>query len=82
MVIDDDVDLTCLLENILKDRKMHLLSEHRPEEPEDCLIYRKPTIIFLENSSSGGLGVNYILNSKSSGQEIKMIMMTADRIPL
>jgi|SRR5436190_20161619 len=78
MIIDDDVDLTCLLENILKDRKIHVLSVHSLEEAEDCLTFLKPTVIFLDNSFPDGLGVNFIRNIKSSDGEIKIIMMTAD----
>ena len=78
MVIDDDVDLACLLENILKDRKIHVLSVHTLEEAENCLAYLKPTVIFLDNSFPDGLGINFIRNIKSSDEEIKIIMMTAD----
>ena len=77
-IIDDDVDLTCLLENILKDRKIHALSVHSLQEAEDCLTYLKPTVIFLDNSFPEGLGVNFIRNIKSSDEAIKIIMMTAD----
>jgi len=78
MIIDDDVDLTSLLENILKDRKIHALSVHSLQEAEDCLTYLKPTVIFLDNSFPEGLGVNFIRTIKSSDEEIKIIMMTAD----
>lgn len=78
MIIDDDADLTGLLENILKDRKIHVLSVHTLQEAEDCLTYMKPTVIFLDNSFPDGLGVNFIRNIKSSDEEIKIIMMTAD----
>ncbi|MEP7374443.1 MAG: response regulator [Chitinophagaceae bacterium] len=78
MIIDDDADLTCLLENILKDRRIHVLSVHSLAEAEDCLTYLKPGVIFLDNSFPDGLGVNFIRNIKSSDEEIKIIMMTAD----
>lgn len=78
MIIDDDVDLACLLENILKDRKIHVLSVHTLQDAEDCLTYLKPTVIFLDNSFPDGLGINFIRNIKSSDEEIKIIMMTAD----
>lgn len=78
MIIDDDADLVCLLENILKDRKIYVLSVNTLQEAEDCLTYLKPTVIFLDNSFPDGLGVNFIRNIKSSDEEIKIIMMTAD----
>ena len=78
MIIDDDIDLTALLENILKGRKIHVLSVHTLHEAEECLSYLKPTVIFLDNSFPDGLGVNFIRNIKSSDEEIKIIMMTAD----
>jgi DNA-binding NtrC family response regulator len=78
MIIDDDLDLTCLLENILKDRKIHVLTVHSLEEAEDCLTFLKPTVVFLDNSFPDGLGINFIRNIKSSDEEIKIIMMTAD----
>ena len=78
MIIDDDADLTTLLENILKDRKIHVLSVHSLEEAGDCLTYLKPGVIFLDNSFPDGLGVNFIRTIKFSDKEIKIIMMTAD----
>lgn len=78
MIIDDDADLTCLLENILIGRKVHVLSVHTLKEAEECLTYLKPTVIFLDNSFPDGLGINFIRNIKSSDEEIKIIMMTAD----
>jgi len=78
MIIDDDVDLACLLENILKDRKIHVLIVHSLQEAEECLAYLKPTVVFLDNSFPDGLGVNFINIIKSSDAAIKIIMMTAD----
>lgn len=78
MIIDDDADFACLLENILKERKIHVLSVLTLQEAEECLTYLKPTVIFLDNSFPDGLGVNFIRKIKSSDKEIKIIMMTAD----
>jgi len=78
MIIDDDGDLTYLLENILKNRKMNVLSVHSLHDAEDCLAHSKPNVIFLDNSFPDGIGVNFISNIKSTGDDIQIIMMTSD----
>ena len=78
MIIDDDDDLTYLLENILKTRKMNVLSVHSLHDAEDCLAHSKPNVIFLDNSFPDGIGVNFISNIKSTGNDIQIIMMTSD----
>ena len=81
MIIDDDVDLAILLENILKTRKIHVLSVDNLKEAEDYLTYLKPTVIFLDNSFPEGLGVNFIHHIKETDDEIKIIMITAESDP-
>ena len=81
MIIDDDVDLALLLENILKSRKIHVMSVDNLKEAEDYLTYLKPTVIFLDNSFPEGLGVNFIHHIKETDDEIKIIMITADNDP-
>jgi DNA-binding NtrC family response regulator len=78
MIIDDDVDLSRLLANILEKRKIHVLMVHTLKEAEAYLSYLKPTFVFLDNSFPEGLGVNFIKNIKTADDEIKIIMMTAD----
>ena len=78
MIIDDDDDLTYLLENILKTRKMNVLSVHSLHDAEDCLAHSKPNVIFLDNSFPDGIGVNFISSIKSTGNDIQIIMMTSD----
>lgn len=78
MIIDDDADLTYLLENILKTRKIPVLSVHSLQEAQDCLAYLKPSVIFLDNSFPDGLGINFISNIKSTDKDIQIIMMTAE----
>jgi DNA-binding NtrC family response regulator len=78
MIIDDDDDLTYLLENILRTRKMNVLSVHSLHEAENCLADSKPNVIFLDNCFPDGIGVNFISNIKSTGNDIQIIMMTSD----
>ena len=78
MIIDDDVDMALLLENILINRKIHVLTADNLKVAEDYLTYLKPTVIFLDNSFPEGLGVNFIQNIKSADDEIKIIMITGD----
>jgi two-component SAPR family response regulator len=78
MIIDDDIDFTKLLGNILERRKVHVLSVHTLTDAEDYLHYLKPTIIFLDNSFPEGLGINFIHCIKEVDPDIKIIMMTAD----
>ena len=79
MIIDDDTDLSYLLSIILESRKIHTMMVHTLAEAEECLTYLKPTVIFLDNSFPEGLGVNFIRNIKTADEEIKIVMMTADR---
>jgi CheY-like chemotaxis protein len=78
MIIDDDVDLSGLLTNILESRKIYTMAVHSLPEAEAYLTYLKPTVIFLDNSFPEGLGVNFIRHIKSADNEIKIIMMTAE----
>lgn len=78
MVIDDDEDLTHILASILEARKIYTVEIHSLPEAEECLEYLKPTIIFLDNSFPEGLGINFIPFIKSTDEDIKIVMMTAD----
>jgi len=78
MIIDDDVDLTHILAQLLEKRKMHVMEIHTLSEAEDCLGFLKPTVVFLDNSFPDGLGINFIRAIRSADEEIKIIMMTAD----
>jgi DNA-binding NtrC family response regulator len=81
MIVDDDIDLSLLLSSLLENRKIHTLSAHSLPEAANFLKYLKPTVIFLDNSFPEGLGINFISTIKSSDEEIKIIMMTADPDP-
>ena len=78
MIIDDDIDFSGLLTNILEKRKIHVLTVHSLTEAEDFLRYLKPTIVFLDNSFPEGLGINFIHCIKEVDADIKVIMMTGD----
>lgn len=78
MIIDDDADLGQLLSVILEKRKIYALSVQTLTEAERYLTYLKPTVIFLDNSFPDGLGINFIKYIKSTDEEIKIVMMTAD----
>jgi DNA-binding NtrC family response regulator len=78
MIVDDDDDLTYLLENILKTRNMEVMSVHSLHDARECLASSKPDVIFLDNSFPDGIGVNFIGNIRSTGDDIQIIMMTSD----
>ena len=78
MIVDDDDDLTYLLENILKTRNLKVLCAHNLHEAQDCLASSKPDVVFLDNGFPDGVGVNFIRSIKSAGRDIKIIMMTSD----
>lgn len=78
MIIDDDDDLVQLLSAILEARKIYVLTVNTLDEAEGYLAYMKPTVIFLDNNFPTGLGINFIRKIKSSDEDIKIIMMTAD----
>lgn len=78
MIIDDDADLGQVLATILENKKIPAMIVCSLSEAEEYLHYLKPTIIFLDNSFPEGLGVNFIRYIKSTDDDIKIIMMTAD----
>lgn len=78
MIIDDDPDLGALLISTLEKRKIYSMAVQSLPEAAEYLTYMKPTVIFLDNSFPEGLGVNFIQKIKSTDDEIKVIMMTAD----
>ena len=78
MIIDDDEDLCQLLTVMLEARKILAMPITSLREAEECLVFMKPTVVFLDNSFPEGLGVNFIRNIHSADQDIKIIMMTAD----
>ena len=78
MIIDDDVDLSHILANVLEKKKIRAMEVHSLSDAEDYLAFLKPTIIFLDNSFPEGLGVNFIRLIRSAGEDIKIVMMTAD----
>ena len=57
---------------------MNVLSVHSLHEAKNCLADAKPNVIFLDNSFPDGIGVNFISNIKSTGNDIQIIMMTSD----
>ncbi len=57
---------------------MNVLSVHSLHEAENCLAHSKPNVIFLDNCFPDGIGVNFISNIKSTGDDIQIIMMTSD----
>src|SRR5262245_48197523 len=78
MIVDDDDDLTYLLENMLKTRNIKVLSAHSLHDARECLATARPDVIFLDNSFPDGIGVNFIGNIKSKSNDIQIIMMTSD----
>jgi DNA-binding NtrC family response regulator len=81
MIIDDDADLSQLLTHALENRKIHTLAVESMAEAAGFLGFMKPTYIFLDNNFPEGMGINFIRDIKSTDEEIKIIMMTADPAP-
>jgi response regulator of citrate/malate metabolism len=79
MIIDDDGDLNELLAQMLEERRIYTLAVQTLSEAEAYLGFLKPTLIFLDNSFPDGLGINFIKQIRSADEEIRIIMMTADR---
>lgn len=79
MIIDDDGDLNELLAQMLEERRIYTLAVQTLSEAEAYLGFLKPTMVFLDNSFPEGLGINFIKQIRSADEEIKIIMMTADR---
>lgn len=78
MIIDDDLDLGHVLVTLLENREIPAMTVSSLTEAEQYLHYLKPTVIFLDNSFPDGLGVNFIRHIRTTDDEIKIILMTAD----
>ncbi len=78
LIIDDEVDICYLLKGILRHRQLDAqyvtsLSEARNHLQQ----YDSPSVIFLDNHLSDGLGVDYIQQIKQQHPSATVIMVTA-----
>lgn len=78
LIIDDEVDICYLLKGILRHRQVDAeyatsLAEARVRLQGDD----SPSVIFLDNHLSDGMGIDYIQQIKQQHPEATVIMVTA-----
>lgn len=77
LIIDDEVDICYLLRGILRHAKVEASYVTTLAEAQKFLEKEDPTVIFLDNHLSDGLGMDYIRHIKRKHPSSKIIMITA-----
>ena len=77
LIVDDEEDICLLLEYILQNRNIDNVSVNNLADAELFLQSHDPSVIFLDNKLSDGLGVDRIRSFKERHPATKIIMITA-----
>lgn len=77
LIIDDEVDICFLLSNLLKKKNFQTQSAFDIHQAKMALAHYTPSVIFLDNHLTDGLGLNFIPYIKQNCPEAKIIMITA-----
>jgi DNA-binding response OmpR family regulator len=77
LIVDDEVDICFLLKDILR-KKFEMCSVTSLADAKQYLQLNKPTLIFLDNKLSDGLGIDHIHSFKEQHPQTKIIMITAN----
>ncbi|MET0638254.1 MAG: response regulator [Chitinophagaceae bacterium] len=77
LIIEDELDICYLLKGILRYNNIQADYVNSLGEADIALTTITPSIVFLDNHLSDGLGVNYINRVKSRFPTTKVIMITA-----
>jgi len=76
LIVDDETDICFLLKDILQ-RKFESSSVTSLAEAKLYLQLNEPSIIFLDNKLSDGLGIDHIHSFKEQYPHTKIVMITA-----
>jgi DNA-binding NtrC family response regulator len=77
LIIDDEVDICFLLSNLLKKKNYHTQSAFDIQQAKLALTHYIPSVVFLDNHLTDGLGMNFIPYIKQHFPQTKIIMITA-----
>ena len=82
LIIDDEVDICYLLRGIMRLRNIEADYVTSLAEAEIQLQKTDPSVIFLDNHLSDGMGVDYIRRFKKEHPFTSIVMITAHDTPL
>lgn len=82
LIIDDEVDICYLLRGIMRLRNIEANYVTSLAEAEIQLQKTDPSVIFLDNHLSDGMGVDYIRRFKKEHPSTSIVMITAHDTPL
>ena len=77
LIVDDEADICFLLKDILQ-KKFESSSVTNLAEAKQYLQFNEPTVIFLDNKLSDGLGIEHIHSFKEQYPHTRIVMMTAN----
>ena len=81
LIIDDEVDICYLLRGIMRLRNIEATYVTSLAEAEIQLKKTDPSVIFLDNHLSDGMGVDYIRRFKKEHPSTSIVMITAHDTP-
>ena len=76
LIVDDETDICFLLKDILQ-KKFESSSVTSLAEAKLYLQFNEPSVIFLDNKLSDGLGIDHIHSFKEQYPQTKIVMITA-----
>ena len=77
LIIDDEIDLCCLLQDICRKKGLKARSANNLKEAGKELA-RDPRLIFLDNNLPDGLGLEFIPTIRGRSQNSCIIMISAE----
>jgi two-component system OmpR family response regulator len=77
LIVDDEVDICFLLSNLLKKKNYQTQSAFDIHQAKLALANYNPSVVFLDNHLTDGLGMNFIPFIKKNYPSTKIIMITA-----
>ena len=78
LIIDDDMDLSYLLKEILLQQKLDVVLASNLREAEAILKKDNFSMIFLDHHLPDGLGIPFIPTIRAMDDQAKIIVITAD----
>ena len=77
LIVDDEVDISFLLSTLLKKKNYQTQSAFDIQQAKLALAHDTPSVVFLDNHLTDGLGMNFIPYIKENYPQTKIIMITA-----
>jgi DNA-binding NtrC family response regulator len=77
LIVDDELDICCLLSSLLQQNKIHSEYVTSLREAKGFLKERMPVLILLDNHLSDGMGLDFIPFVRKHFPSIRIIMITA-----